>query len=116
MTTKATSVQLALYQVINNIKRNIGSFVATFQNTNNAITSSDHTLDINGSMSFTPTAGNAITAISVSDVVTLTLNFANGGSFTQRLNKILIIDSEILSFTIDNTLSGTSVDVAIING
>ena len=117
MTIKAMTLNLGVFQSVNNIQRNIGSFLSTFQNTNNSLSVSDATVLANATYSYSPVAGNALTVINVTSPVTVTVNFSNGGdTFTQTLNSLLVLDSQVLSVIINNNLSGTSVDVAIING
>ena len=117
MTTKAMTLQLGVFQAINNIQRNIGSFLSTFTNTNNSLSSNDTTIATSGTYSFSPISGNALTVIYVSAPVTVTVNFVNGaGTFTQTLNSLLILDSQVLSITLNNNLAGAPVDAVIING
>lgn len=114
--SKATAVQLAVYHVTNNIKRNVGAFMASFINTNDALASIYSSVAPSGVYPYTPPAGNKALIVSVSAPIQVTIVFDfNNETITQTVNSLLVLDTEVTSIEFNNA-SGSPVDIAIISG
>ncbi len=115
--TKAVLIHLNAYLAQNNIKRNIGSFVANVQNANDdLVTKSATVLAGAGTYSHAPTAGNLIHILATNVPLTVAVTFAGGGSFTKVMNELMVLDIEIASIVFTNNDVSDNANLTIITG
>ena len=116
MSTQAVIAQINIYQAINNIKRNIGAFLATVNNSNGTIITNNSQVLPSGTVNYTPPAGNAVTIISCSAPLTVTITPVSGSPFVQTITSLMYVDYSIASLSFTNPSSTLSPNLIIING
>lgn len=114
--SKAVLATLNVYLADNNVKRNIGSFVANIQNANGDIkTINTLVLPNGGTYSYAGTAGNLITIAKCSAPLNIDVSFLTGG-FTRTMTSILVLDIEVVSIVFTNPSLTDNVNLVIISG
>jgi hypothetical protein len=117
MSTKAILLQLSAYLSVNNVKRNIGSFVANIQNENQDVTTiSTAVLKNNGTYSFTPQSDNKIVAIICSKPLNMNLTFAGSGGITKTVTEMFVTDIEVADIIFENESMTEDSQLTIICG
>ncbi len=114
--TKAVLLQLNVALGTNNIRRNIGSFVANIENTNSDVRTVNTTVLANGgTYAHTAPAGNKVTVLTTDKPLTADVALVGGG-FTKTVKSMLVLDCEVATITVTNASLTDNANLVIING
>lgn len=116
-TTRSLMTQVNIYETINNIKRNISSFVLSVLNTNGKFSSTSVTLAPSASVTPTLPTGNGVVLLHTDSPVQVVLTLANAaGVSTFTVTSFLYLDYEVASLVITNESTSLTANVVVING
>lgn len=116
--TKAILAQLIIYLANNNVRRNIGSFVANVQNANSNIIQNTTSVLAAGGTYATGSlpAGNLITVVVTDVPLTANVVLAGGGGFTKVITSMMVLDFEVASITFTNNDPTNNATLFVVNG
>jgi hypothetical protein len=115
--TKAVLLQLNVALGTNNIRRNIGSFVANVENTNGDVRTVNTTVLANGgTYAHTAPAGNKVTVLTTDKPLTADVALVGGGGFTKTVSSMLVLDCEVATISVTNASLTDNANLVIING
>ncbi len=114
---KALLLQVETFLANNNVKQSIGTFNINVQKDTADIRQITTVVTANGgSYTFTPGSGNTLTVIKVSKPMLADVTFSDSGGFSQTINEILILDTEVSQIVLTNENASDDAELVIING
>jgi len=114
---KALLLQVNAFLANNNVRKNIGTFSINVQKDTADIRQISTVVTANGgTYTFAPGSGNKLTVISVSKPMLADVTFLNSGGFSQTINEILVLDTEVTQIVFTNQNLSDDAELVIING